>query len=120
MAGFLNLHGDTPPINLIDARRMPQGRARECVGGCASEDVRVSREEAEYAIEGTIVSELRLPMKQTTILTIRVGGQEVHARISGDERYLTGDPVWLTFGRYHVFAKESGMRLRSYPENRRS
>jgi len=113
VAGFLNLHGDTPPINLI------AHRGDELVG-VRPEDVRVSRDEAEYAIEGTIVSELRLPMKQTTILTIRVGGQEVHARISGDERYLTGDPVWLTFGRYHVFEKESGMRLRSYPENRRS
>lgn len=118
VAGFLNLHADTPPINLIDARHMRQGSRRgDALVGVRPEDVRVSRAEREDGIGGTIISELRLPMKQATVLGIGVGAQEVHARISGhDERYLPGDPVWLTFGRYHVFERESGVRLCSQPE----
>ena len=50
------------------------------------------------------------------ILSIRAEDQVVHARLAGDEQYCTGDPVWITFERYHVFEKESGVRLRSYPE----
>jgi multiple sugar transport system ATP-binding protein len=117
VAGFLNLHADAPPINLIEARCLRQGpRLENALVGVRPEDVKVSREEREDGIGGTIARELRLPMKQATILTIRAGEQEVHARISGDEEYLTGDPVWVTFGRYHVFEKESGLRLRSSPE----
>jgi ABC-type sugar transport system ATPase subunit len=117
VAGFLNLHGDTPPINLLDARCMGQGPwlGNELVG-VRPEDVTVSRDGTEEGIEGTIASELRLPMKRATILNIRAAGQEVCARIPGDEKYLTGDRVWLTFGRYHVFEKGSGLRLRSYAE----
>jgi hypothetical protein len=76
----------------------------------------VSGADREDGIRGTITSELRLPMKHATILSIRAAGQAVHARISGDEQYRIGDPVWITFERYHVFEKESGVRLRSYPE----
>ena len=116
VAGFLNLHGDAPPINLLDARGMGRGPwlGNELVG-VRPEDVTVSRDRTEDGIEGAIVSELRLPMKHATILNIRAAGQEVCARIPGDKTYLTGDPVWLTFGRYHVFDKGSGVRLRSYP-----
>jgi multiple sugar transport system ATP-binding protein len=117
VAGFLNLHGDTPPINLVEARCMRRGHwlGNELVG-VRPEDVTVSREESEDGIDGIIASELPLPMKQATILRIHAGGQEVHARMSGGGKYLVGDPVWVTFGRYHVFEKESGVRLRSYPE----
>jgi multiple sugar transport system ATP-binding protein len=117
VAEFLNLHVDTPPISLIEARCMRQGqRLGNVLVGVRPEDVNVSREDREDGIRGTITSELRLPMKHATILSIRAGEQEVHARIAGDEKYLTGEPVWVTFERYHVFEKESGVRLRSYPE----
>lgn len=117
VAGFLNLHVDTPPISFIEARGLRQGQGLgNALVGVRPEDVRVSRTEKEDGLRGTITSELRLPMKHATILSILAGEQAVHARISGDETYLTGDPVWITFERYHVFEKDSGVRLWSYPD----
>jgi len=55
-------------------------------------------------------------MMNAAILSIQVGEDEVHAQTSGDENLVPGDQVWLTFKRYHVFDKESDIRLRSYPE----
>lgn len=117
VAEFLNLHVDTPPISLIEARYVRQGqRLGSALLGVRPEDVMVSREDRGDGTRGTITSTLRLPMKHATILSIRAEDQVVHARLSGDEQYRTGDPVWITFERYHVFEKESGVRLRSYPE----
>jgi ABC-type sugar transport system ATPase subunit len=119
VAGFLNLHAESPPINLIEARHLRHGqRLGNALVGVRPEDVQVSREEGGDGIGGTITSQVRLPMKRATALGIRSGEQTVHARVSGDEKYLTGDRVWLTFERYHVFDKESGTRRRSYPEAR--
>jgi multiple sugar transport system ATP-binding protein len=117
VAGFLNLHVDTPPISLVDARHMRHGqRLGNVQVGVRPEDVNVFREEREDSIEGIIAGTLSLPMKNATILTIHTGEHEVHARTSCNEDYPAGHRVWLTFKRYHVFDKESGMRLRSYPE----
>jgi ABC-type sugar transport system ATPase subunit len=117
VAGFLNRHIGTPPINLIDARYVAEGqRLGNVQVGVRPEDLEVSREESEHSIRGIIRDKLRLPMINATTLSIRVGEHEVHAQTSGDENLVAGEQVWLTFKRYHVFEKESGMRLRSSPE----
>lgn len=79
-------------------------------------DVAISREQGDGALRGIIASTLSLPPNNTTLVTIRVGEREVHARTSGDENGLVSNQVWLDFKQYHVFDKESGMRLRSCPE----
>jgi multiple sugar transport system ATP-binding protein len=117
VAGFLNLHIGTPPISLIDAKYMAQGQGLGNVRvGVRPEDVEVSREDREDSIKGVIAGKLSVPMINTTILSLHVAEHEVHAQTAGDENLVTGDHVWLTLKRYHVFDKESGMRLRSYPE----
>jgi len=117
VAGFLNRHIGTPPINLIDARHMAQGeRLGNVRVGVRPEDLEVSREEGQASVRGVIQGKVGLPMMNATILSIQVGGHEVHAQTSGDENLVPGDQVWLTFKRYHVFDKESDIRLRSYPE----
>ena len=112
VAGFLNLHMGSPPISLIDARYMPQGQRLENVWvGVRPEHVAISREHRDDTLAGIIASTLSLPSHNTTLLTIRVGEHEVHARTSGhDKSHLTGSQVWLTFRQYHLFDKESGMR----------
>jgi len=118
VAGFLNLHADTPPLSLVDAGRIPQGHRFGNISlGVRPEDVDVSREAREGGVRGTIAHALALPMKNVTILRIELGEEDVHARISGNERYARGDQVWLTFKRHHVFDQESGLRLRTYPED---
>jgi multiple sugar transport system ATP-binding protein len=117
VAGFLNRHVGTPPINLIDARYMAQGQSlgNACVG-VRPEDLEVSREERTGGIRGTIAAKLRLPMLNATILTITVEDQELFAEIPSEENLRGGDRVCLTLKRYHVFDKATGMRLRTVPE----
>ena len=117
VAGFLNRHVGTPPINLIDARYMAQGQSLgNARVGVRPEDLEVSREETTGGIRGTIAAKLRLPMLNATILTITVEDQELVAEIPSEENLRGGDQVCLTLKRYHVFDKATGMRLRTVPE----
>jgi multiple sugar transport system ATP-binding protein len=117
VAGFLNLHMGSPPISLIDARHLAQGqRLGDVWVGVRPEHVEISTEQGQDALSGIIASTLSLPPMNTTLFTIRVGDHEVHAKTTGDDKRVTGDHVWLTFTRYHVFDKASGLRLQSYPE----
>jgi multiple sugar transport system ATP-binding protein len=115
VAGFLNLHTGTPPISLIDARCLPEGlELGNTWVGVRPEDVQMSPEGRDGSVRGLVADTLRLPLEHTTLVTIRVGEHEVHAQTPGDENHRPGDQVWLTFKRYHLFEKESGLRLRSY------
>src|SRR6266436_10422323 len=117
VAGFLNRHVGTPPINLIDAKYMAQGQSLgNARVGVRPEDLEVSREERTGGIRGTIAAKLRLPMLNATILTITVEDQELFAEIPSEENLRGGDQVCLTLKRYHVFDKATGMRLRTVPE----
>ena len=116
VAGFLNLHTGSPPISLVDAHRLPEGRALgNAWVGVRPEHVEMSLEPSDRGVGGVIASTLSLPPGDTTLVTVRVGEQEVHARASGGERCRPGDRVWLTFRQYHLFDRESGARLGSFP-----
>ena len=118
VAGFLNLHMGTPPINLFDARAVPPMDAPpNAVIGVRPEDLGVSTERRAGATDGVIAARERLPMMNATILTVRAGGQEVHAYTPDDVSLVPGASVWLTFKRYHVFDEASGLRVRSHPES---
>jgi len=117
VAGFLNRHAGTPPISFIDARHMAAGlKLGSARVGVRPEDIEVSRADRAGGIRGVIAATLRLPMLNATMLTIKVEDQELYAHAAGDEGFSGGDPVWLTFKRFHVFDKASGTRLRSVPE----
>ena len=117
VAGFLNRHVGTPPISLIDARYLPPARhAGNAQVGIRPEDVEVSRDERPDGVVGVVAGKLDLPMLSTTILTVRVDEREVYAQMPGEQSVVPGDRVWLTFRKYHLFDKQSGARLRSYPE----
>jgi multiple sugar transport system ATP-binding protein len=114
VAGFLNLHIGCPPISLIDARCMPGGVGPgDAWVGVRPEEVHVSGERHEGSVRGLVADRLRMPLGNTTLLTIRVGERDVHAQTASDEGHVPGDEVWLTFTRYHVFEKASGVRLHS-------
>jgi multiple sugar transport system ATP-binding protein len=121
VAGFLNRHVGTPPINLIDGDRLPRNHApRNTRVGVRPEDLDVSREEREGGIGGTVAGVVSLPMMNATILSIRVGEHEVHAQMSGVGNMRAGERVWLSFTRYHVFDRASGTRLGTHPESPRA
>jgi ABC-type sugar transport system ATPase subunit len=117
VAGFLNRHLGSVPIGLVDARDMAGGRRLGDVRvGVRPEDLEVSREARDDSTRGVIAGKLSVPLLNATVLSIQVGEHEVHAQTSGDSDLLIGDPVWLTFRRYHVFDKESGVRLHTHPD----
>jgi multiple sugar transport system ATP-binding protein len=116
VAGFLNLHLGTPPINFFDRSALGPGEEAENVRvGVRPEDLAVWGEERPGSIRGILRRRLDLPMQSGTLLSIGVGEQEVHAQVASGARLPGGGPVWLTFKRYHVFDRESGERLRSQP-----
>ena len=116
VAGFLNRHSGTPPINFVDARHVPDGEGLDNVRvGVRPEDVEVSAEATAASIEGIVRGKLDLPISTGTILDVRVGEHEIHVQTTGVESLRAGDRVWLGFKRYHVFDRESGERLRSHP-----
>jgi len=118
VAGFLNISIGAPPISLIDGRRMPQGEAlSQATVGVRPEEVEVSGESRADRLPGTVTERVSVPPRSTFFLTIRVGEQEIHALTTGDDDHRPGDAVWLTFKRYHVFDKASGLRLRSDHRN---
>ena len=114
VAGFLNLHVGAPPIDLIEAGRMPgaEGMGDAWVG-VRPEDVTVARERGEQALAGRVAEVSRFPLGDSALLTIRVGEREVHVLAPGGSPYSAGEEVWLGFRRYHVFERESGRRLSS-------
>jgi ABC-type sugar transport system ATPase subunit len=116
VAGFLNVNTSGPPISLIDGSSMSRDAALANTWvGIRPEEVEISRDAIANGLRGTVVERLTLAPRNTTLLTIHVGEQELHAQTTGKN----GDPqiddqVWLTFRRYHVFDKTSGLRLRSH------
>jgi ABC-type sugar transport system ATPase subunit len=115
VAGFLNVHSGTPPISFVDASELPAGDTLGPVRiGVRPEDVEVSAQAREGGVRGAVVSKLTLPIRNGTLLTVRVGKHDVHAQTSGAERLAAGDTAWLSFTRYHVFDASSGVRLRSH------
>jgi ABC-type sugar transport system ATPase subunit len=114
VAGFLNLSVGTPPIGLIDAQRLPHaGGVGDAWVGVRPEDVVISHRAVDDGVRGVVADILRLPLRHTTLYTVRVGEQDVHASVTADEHHAPGDEVWLTFRRYHLFEKATGLRLRS-------
>jgi len=112
VAGFLNLDVGAPPISLIDARAVPGGQWPDNAWvGVRPEDVEVTRDASGDSLRGIVVDILDLPVRHTTLLTIRAGDHEVHARTTSDAPPRPGDHVRLTFKRYHLFDKTSGLRL---------
>jgi len=113
-AGFLNRHIGAPPISFVDAEDLaPEQASGHAQIGVRPEDVEVSQEQQPGSIEGRIVGKLALPMLNATILSVQVGGHEIHAQRSIDESAPAGARVWLTLRRYHVFDKASGRRART-------
>src|SRR5215472_1508871 len=114
VAGFLNRHIGAPPISFVDAEDLaPEQASGHAQIGVRPEDVEVSQEQQPGSIEGRIVGKLALPMLNATILSVQVGGHEIHAQRSIDESAPAGARVWLTLRRYHVFDKASGRRART-------
>ena len=115
VAGFLNRHIGMPPIGILDASELVQTRALGGLRvGARPEDVELSPTERADGTRGVVTECVRLPLINATMLTVRVGASEIHAKAAMGETSRPGDVVWVRFARYHVF-DASGTRVRSCP-----
>jgi multiple sugar transport system ATP-binding protein len=114
VAGFLNVNTGAPPISLVDGARLPDEGLAQAWIGVRPEDVALAREPRTGALPGVVAERVSLPPRNTTVLTVRVGEHAVHTQTAGDDAHRPGDRVWVTFERYHVFDKASGLRLRTH------
>lgn len=116
VADFLNLHSDTPAINILEGEVFSE-EFRDLLIGVRSEDITVCEKNAEDGIEGIITEIRHIPLKRTTILCVKTGKNELYVRIPLKEDISKDGKVRLRFGKYHFFDKHSGRRVRSYPED---
>jgi multiple sugar transport system ATP-binding protein len=114
VAQFLNPESSTPSINLIDGRYLSPA-VPDMTVGVRPEEIELSTEANEQSLAGSIVSRMHLPMKLGTIFNVRVGESEVVVRVPGTLVLALGSQVWLSFKQYHLFAKDSGLRVKSLP-----
>src|SRR5262249_22210153 len=69
VAGFLNLHPLTPPINVIDARSMPERLALgDATIGVRPEDVEICDEADVDRVAGAVTDTLSLPLTKSELL----------------------------------------------------
>ena len=117
IAEFLNPEVSTPPINLIDGEHLSPNLWDMTVG-VRPEDVEVTGEPGEGCVRGMITNNIKLPVKQATILNVRVGEHQVAAQMRGEGNWTTNVEVWLRFKKYHAFNKNSCLRVKSLVTSR--
>ncbi|MBI5302566.1 MAG: ABC transporter ATP-binding protein [Chloroflexi bacterium] len=112
IAEFLHLNVETPPINWVAGARVVSEFSGDKVGA-RSEDVLVTREPRENAIQATVRNRQNLALKSIAILTLAVGDDQVVASVPIAAEFRTGDQAWLTFRKYHVFDHKTQLRTRT-------
>ena len=114
VAEFLNLDVETPAINLINGSYISKDLEGTLIG-VRSENIAVDKENAVGRIKGNIIDIRNIPLKNSTVLEVTVGDNEIFIKLPLREDLSVNDEIWLYFEKYHIFDKRSGERLRSHP-----
>ena len=116
VAEFLNPDADTPAVNILNSELF-SGVGKGMLIGVRSEDIALDGNSSHVPTVSGVITEVRhLPIKRATILCVSVGKHEIYVHLPLDRGILENKTVKLHFDRYHVFDKESGQRISSYPE----
>jgi multiple sugar transport system ATP-binding protein len=116
VAEFLNPDADTPAVNILNSE-MFSGVGEGMLIGVRSEDVALAGNFSHVPTVSGVITEVRhLPIKRATILCVSVGEHEIYVHLPLNRGILENKTVKLYFDKYHVFDKESGQRISSYPE----
>lgn len=114
VAEFLNIDAETPAINLINGSYISEDLEGTIIG-VRPENIEVHKENRLKHIKGNIIDINNVPLKNSTILEVKVGKNEVCTKLPLIENLSINHEVWLYFKKYHIFDENSGVRLRSYP-----
>ncbi len=115
VAKFLNLGVDTPAINLLDGETISE-KFQGLLVGVRSEDIELCEEPSEDAFIGTITDIRPIPLRRATVLDVTIGEDDLYVQIPFEKDVSRNDKIQLRFKRYHFFDKNTGRRVRSYPE----
>lgn len=116
VAEFLNLDLDTPAINLFDGEYISEAM-KGMIAGVRPEDIEVCVENKGKYITGSIVDTRHAPIKNITILRVKIEKNELYVRIPLNKNLSVKNNIKLHFKRYYIFNRSSGIRVRTYPEN---
>jgi hypothetical protein len=114
VAGFLNFDSETPSINFLDGASLAQ-ELRGMIIGVRSEDIEMcNQEDVPQNFLHASVSDIRHnPIKNVTILGLKVGHDDIYASLPLNNRLALRDELCVRFTTYHLFDKETGLRIQS-------
>ncbi|MBN1700041.1 MAG: ABC transporter ATP-binding protein [Spirochaetales bacterium] len=117
VAEFLNPDADTPAINILNSE-MFSSVGEGMFVGVRSEDIALVGNASHVPTLSGVTTEVRhLPIKRATILCVSVGDHEIYVHSPLNTGIVENKTVTLYVNKYHVFDKESGRRIHSYPES---
>jgi len=115
VAEFLNPNTNTPAINFIDGQTMSKQLDGLTVG-VRSEDIELCEPGAKNVFHAVIQDVRHIPIKRQTVMHLVIGTNQVYMEIPVQTDLVVQDKLWVRFKRYHFFDKQTGLRVRTYPE----
>lgn len=116
VAEFLNPDAETPAVNILNSEMFP-GVGEGMLIGVRSEDITLAGNSSHVPTVSGVITEVRhLPIRKATVLCVSAGKHEIYVHLPLNGEILENKTVKLYFDKYHVFDKESGQRISSYPE----
>lgn len=115
VAEFLNFDTETPAINFFEGGMISEN-LKDLVIGVRSEDIELCEKDTGEAIEGIVVDVRHIPIKKATVLNMNVEDNDLYVRIPLNEDILMRDKLRFRFKKYHIFDKNSGLRMQSSAE----
>lgn len=114
VAEFLNFDSETPAINFLDGAAIAH-ELRGVILGVRSEDIDVCEREdrSQKALTARVTDVRHNPVKNVTILSLNVGKNEMYASLPLNSRITQQEELCVRFTTYHLFDKETGLRLQS-------
>jgi ABC-type sugar transport system ATPase subunit len=119
-ADFINFEPDSPSINFIDGEKASSELARYTIGA-RPEAIVVSGPGGggeALRLSGELVDIRPMPLRRMSVLCVRVADGEVYVRAADGTvpdlgPSLVGSRLELSLPKYHLFDKESGLRVKS-------
>lgn len=113
VAEFLNLEIETPSMNFIDGSTI-NPLFNGTVVGVRPADVDLKG--TGLRLPGVITDVRHMGIRGISIFRVKLGREEIFGRIPLNRRLMSKSRVNVRLKRFHVFDRNSGERIKSFPE----
>jgi multiple sugar transport system ATP-binding protein len=113
VANFLNIDMDTPAINFIDGSLISPPFDNYLVGIRPEALLPVDAGIPEYTLKATVSDILEMPVKGVNIVSLRVGEDQIVARIPDTRILRIGSELQMVPTEIHLFSRNTKKRVRS-------